>query len=440
MRKIICIILSLCLLIPLWGCSREQLRVPGRFYYRQTETKYDTDDGVIASEERELSGMETDLDALFYAYFSGPESAGLESPFPKETFVVNWELKDESLIITMNEAFAALTGVELTIACACISQTFLGLTDVQQVVIQAEDSLLDGAPRVVMSRENLLLKDNGLELLSTNLTIYYLDETARYLIGQEISVNLAQEDNIIDFLINQLASPTAGSGLSSALPKGTRLLSSTVADGLCTINLSAEFETNCWDSTSVQRLTLLAVVNTLTQLDEIDRVEFSTEGNLLAQYGGLTITESLIADESAIGPVRTALSEFDVTLYLSNGSDQYLAAVPTRIRQTASSSQAELVIQSLLNYQNINGFYSTIPAGTAVNFALVAEGICYVDLSPEFLSDTDHLIPSVYSIVASLCSLEEVQAVQITVDGMIPSLENYAHCFEILTPSDDWFL
>lgn len=439
MKRILALILCAALVFPLFGCARQELQYPGNFYYRRFEIAYGTEDGVIAAEERELAGISGDLDALFDAYFSGPESSGLESPFPRDTQVVSWEIGEETLELTMNDSFGAMSGVELSIACACIARTFLELAPVTQVRFRLSEGLLGGEQSITLSNETIKVHDDGLAQSRVDLTVYYTDRQRRYLIAEEISVSLATEDDVVACLIDALLAPPENSTLYSALPEDTRLLDYSIDDGTCTINFSGEFERGAWSRVEAQRLTLLAVVNTLTQLEEIHQVEFCTEGNLLVQYQVLSISGPFLRDESAIGPVRTGMNEFDATIYLSNGTEQYLAAVPIRVRQNSGISQAELVVQALLDYEDTNGFYSTIPEGTKLNNIQLRNGICYVDLSEEFLASEDHLLRSVHSIVASVCALEDVYSAQITVDGQKPQGE-YADLFLVLSPLPDWFL
>lgn len=427
----------LCLLL-LAGCSNSAPKVPGNFYYKQAETTYGTSDGVIAPEVREIDGLMSDLDVLLTVYFAGPENKELESPFPKNTTVENWELNGTTLILTLSREFASLSGLDLTVACACITRTMLELTPAQTVVIETKHSPMSANISVTMSAENLLLIDDSMDKLHTSLNIYYADKNWRYLIGQEITVNLAEEDDIYDYLISQMSSPPSGSGLMSAIPKNTKLLETTVDNGLCTLNFSSEFVSNAERSAEAQRLTLLCIVNTLTQLETIQQVEISVEGDLLAQYQQLTISGPLVADESAIGPVQTSANEFDATLYLSNGQAGSLVGVHTRIRQNASTTQAEQVVKALLEYKKINGFYSTIPDGTELVSIAVSGTVCRVRLSGGFLTTTDHVPTSVRSIVTSVCSLEGLQQVQVTVEGYEAGGELDAY-FEFLTSDSELF-
>lgn len=439
MKRILAFLLCCCLLVAFPGCSSSKMQDPGNFYYRQKPNDHDNLESVITPEVRDLIAIRDDMDALFEVYFSGPTGSDLESPFPRETYVVSWTLENGTLCLTMNEGFSALSGIDLTIACSCITRTFLELTSARRVTIRAEHSTLNGADAITMSESNLILVDDVLDRLYPTLTLYYTDEAHRYLIGHEISVDLADESEIISHLINQLADAPEGGSLVSTLPQGTKLLDVTIDDGTCILNLSEEFQSNCFSATEGQRLTLLSIVNTLVQLDNISQVEICVEGRLLAQYGDLTISGALVPDSSAIGPLRTAMNEMDATLYLSNGSAGYLAAVPTRIQQNPSVIQAELVLQALLDFKSINGFENTIPTGTRLHSLTVVNGVCIVDLSEEFLSSTEHIPTSVRSIAASLCALDSVHSIRITVDGSTPDGE-YSSWFTTLSPQADWFL
>lgn len=434
MKKIICLLLCAALLLP--GCAVSDSAPSLQFYYRRTETAFGSEDGVVAPEPREL---EESLESILEHYFQGPESRDLETPFPRNTRPVGHRMANSTLILTLSQEFAALTGVDLAIACACISRTFLQLDSVSQVRIQAENALLDGEQAIVMTEENLHLADDSLDRLLTTITVYYTDQDRRYLIGQDISVNLAEEDDVIDYLISQLAAAPKDSRLLSCLPTGTKLLSAQVDDGLCTLDLSGEFDSRGWTTSEAQRLTLMCLVNTLTQLEGVDRVEFSVEGDLLAQYRLLNISEPLVFDETVIGPVRTGVNEFDATLYVSNGSSLYLSPIPTRIRQTSGMTQAELVVGALLHFENRNGWSSTIPKDTQVNFVTVIEGVCQIDLSQEFLADPDSLQQPVRALIASVCALDEVRSARITVDGKNPD-GDLAPYFGILYPEANWFL
>ena len=432
-------ILCLALILGLWGCQPSQLRTPGTFYYLRTQVNYSGSDGVFAPEQRELEGIRQDPLAMLELYCRGPITTGLENPLPAGTTVLSCTVDNGILALNFTSELAQLDGIELTAAAGCLAHTFLKLTNTQKLLLKADGALLGGQTSMTLSLDDLELQDQSLERYFRDFTVYYSDQNRRYLVGQEIALDFSEPDSIPMQLLEHLTTPPSDSSLHSPLPLGTRVVSASVTDGLCTVEFSTEFENRRFYALSSQVLSLMSVVNTLTALPEIHRIEFVCDGSLLLRYGSLNIADPLVRDERCIGPVRTALSEQDVTLYLAHGDEGRLIPVPTRLRQTGIVSMAELIVRYLLHDPGTNGIGTRIPAGTLLNAVTVSEGICYVDLSAQYLSSPDNLRCAGRVIAASLCPLPDVEQVQILIDGGFP--EDFDRSwFGPLRPNSDWFL
>ena len=113
--------------------------------------------------------------------------------------------------------------------------------------------------------------------------------------------------------------------------------------------------------------------------------------------------------------------------------------MPTRFRQTGAISQAEQIVRYLLQDPGTNDISTRIPSDTQLNSISINGGICYVNLSSHYLSTPEDLQYSGRVIAASLCTLPEVERVQILVDGAVPE-DFYPGWFGPLQPSSDWFL
>lgn len=436
-----CIALTLCLALvaALAGCgARPADNATFRFYYYSPEPDYKAEHPLIRSEQRDLA-IYDNLEEILKAYLQGPQDPSLQLPLPRDTTLLRWTLEKGSLRLEFSREFSLLTGVELSVACGCIAKTFFELDEVHRVIISAEDSLLEGLGAIILTPNRLMLHDDSMDRLVADYTLYYTDNGRRYLIGREETVNMVSMEGLEINLVERLLASPEGSGLVSALPTGTRVLGVQVSEGICTVNLSREFELNADSSAAAQRLTLLSVVNTLTQLDHIDRVEFAVEGDLLLRYGQLRIDDPLVREEGAVGPVRAALGEMDATLYFCDGSERLLLAVPTRIRPGMDVSAPEAVARALLEYRPLNGLTAGNEAGATLRAVSVTGGICRVDLSGEVLSQPDRLPILARCLAASLCALDGIDGVVLTVEGEIPDAVD-SRWFEVLTPQNNWFL
>ena len=426
--------LLLCLTLILTGCGTrgqaDKIQSPYTYYYRTAQVDYTTEDGVIRGETREISGHERDLTWILEDYFRGPQSEDLVSPFPKDLAVRECQLKEKTVFLKLSGEFSNLSGIELSVAAACIARTLFGQEGVDSVSLSADGSLLDGKQSLSLDREGLLLTDGAGDLMRTDMTLCFGDQSGRYLIGETVTVSLANTDNPQAYLMHKLAEGPKDQGLRKILPDGTRILSVKVDDGVCNVNLSREFTEKKPQSALAQRMVLAAIANTLTQTEAVSGVELYIEGSLLTSFGVWQLNAPLVADEGAMGPVRTGLNEFDVDLYLPISGNQGLVEVPARVRQTANETTEELIITTLLSYAGVNGLINPFPTGTQLRSVWKKNGVWTVDLSREVLSAGD-LTSCVRAIVLTLAKMEGGSAVRVTVEGSSPSSDN----IELFYPS-----
>lgn len=158
MKRMILFGLSLALLVSCLGCNRPQTQEEGvKFYYCVADPVCSEENGVIASEPR--GGIE-DRTLLFILefYLAGPQSADLRSPFPEGLQVISAQLQDQTLCLTVSGELCALSGLELTLACGCLTLTCLDLTEATRVQITSEFGLLDGQESITMDKNALLLQ------------------------------------------------------------------------------------------------------------------------------------------------------------------------------------------------------------------------------------------------------------------------------------------
>lgn len=151
-RIVICLLLALCLT----GCSwfRNDFEDTMNFYYRRTEYSYHAQEPVIVGERREVTGHRENTDYLMTMYLMGPLNKELSLPFPAGTRMVQTRLEDEKLTIELTDTGRSLTDVRFSLACACLSKTFMELENVSSVTV------ISGSRSLTTTAEDLLLTDN----------------------------------------------------------------------------------------------------------------------------------------------------------------------------------------------------------------------------------------------------------------------------------------
>ena len=162
MKQVISMLLCMCLVLPLFGCNQAvKIEKPVTYYYRRAELTHGVNDGVIAGEQRESLGHEGDIGYLLAQYISGPHSAAFDQTFPNNLFIVSLRNSNNIISIVFSYHLAELSGIDLTIACACITKTVIEMTGVEAVQISSAGELLDDYQFITMDKDSLLLLDSS---------------------------------------------------------------------------------------------------------------------------------------------------------------------------------------------------------------------------------------------------------------------------------------
>lgn len=159
MRKCLCLILALFILTGLMGCADNDavINTPVNFYYRTLTSTYADSHKVVDYETREADPHSEDIVQLLNTYLKGPESPELNNPFPDGTTVVSLIQSGQNVDISLSSHFSRLSGIDLTVACACISLTIFDYTDCEQVTIRVSNAVLDQRDFITMTQDDLII-------------------------------------------------------------------------------------------------------------------------------------------------------------------------------------------------------------------------------------------------------------------------------------------
>jgi len=167
MKHFFCVILILFLCIPALGCQSDTKRIdtPANFYYRRSEIGYWSENGVIQAETRDISGVEQAPEKILSLYLDGPVSEEYRQIFPGSLTLISMQITDTTATLHLSDSLHQLSGVDLSIACACLSMTVMDLTGTETVLIQTDSPFPDGSNTKTFDRSCMILIDNSAELI-----------------------------------------------------------------------------------------------------------------------------------------------------------------------------------------------------------------------------------------------------------------------------------
>ncbi len=432
MKRCLALILSFALICA-GGCAAAQTTPsdgnPVSLYYAAHSAEELTAEDAVKAEIRYLDTL-SPWD-FFHSYFAGPESENLISPFPPGTRVLDMLETGDSLTLKLSGEFFTLMGVEMTLACCCLANTVCSYLGRDAILVTDETESI----HMELKPEQYLLSNNLQDQRPESFTIYFADSACRYLMAETRAATLSENETEAAYVMRKLMEGPESEQLNGIIPEGSRLLSVSSSDGLCTVNFSHEFYERRMDDTYGAYMTIYGIVNTLTGLDGIEAVSFLVEGAPVEHYGIFPLGQPVLRSTGCIGPVRTASGEVDVNIFVLGQEDHGAFAIPSRVKQTISQPLAQAVTTRILSYEPPQGFYNPIPFGTELLSISVSGSTCYVDVSDKFIpqDDTEQTErEAVWALVTSLTDLANISSVVLTIEGESGGLD-YVDISEPLT-------
>ena len=159
MKSNLRILVFLCICVLLVGCMPKSSAAINFYYLAQTD--YNSPQGNIAPELRKGNASPLAYEELLNSYLSGPNSNNLINPFPTETKLISITLEQQTATVVLSDQIAELTGVELTLACTCLSMTVKELTGCANVQIRAQTKLLDNHQAISINTNSVQFFDSA---------------------------------------------------------------------------------------------------------------------------------------------------------------------------------------------------------------------------------------------------------------------------------------
>lgn len=159
MRRLFAFTLSFVMLVCFAGCGSKTppMTKPVNVYYCWENVDYNSDMGVIATDQMDFDSWNGQMLAFINFYISAPVKEGMVSPFPAGANVNAIEYRNDSLKVQLNPLFSRLSACELTVACTCLSLTLFELTSAYSVTFTYHSG--SGETIAVITRGNLIFKD-----------------------------------------------------------------------------------------------------------------------------------------------------------------------------------------------------------------------------------------------------------------------------------------
>lgn len=256
---------------------------------------------AVDYEYRQVEEGGDSVKTLAEAILSGPASPALRSPVPAGVRLISYTLDGSGrLKLNLSEQYGGLSGMELTVANACLTLTLCQLPGVEEVAVTVEGEAIPYQALRVLRAGDIIL--SGAEEEPAQITVQLLfPRDGRDALGvEEREVTIDEKSTLAGTVVEALLFGPRTEGLRSMAPEGTELRSARVSSGICYVDLTHPFLDGEPEDAGEARLLLYSLVDTLCNLSvgQIEAVSLLVEGELVAEYGGVDAMSPIKPDYS----------------------------------------------------------------------------------------------------------------------------------------------
>ncbi len=280
--------------------------------YYPSETKSDsmsiniyfvnpTSNGLEAEQHAITRGDEESMTlAVLTKLLEGPKETNLVKSIPSEVRLDDVIITaDHVAEVSLSTSYKSLTPQQELFCRAALVWTLTGLEFIDNVHIYIgnEELLsLNGQPLGLLNRENVVITDDVLNVKTEKRTVklYFSDTNAMYLVTEEREIEINPNQPIERSLMEELLKGPIEETSYRTIPIETVIIDITTGEGICFVNLNADFMNKFLGGSSSEELMLYSIVDTLTELSYVTKVQFLIEGNKIAESkGGFDLSKPL---------------------------------------------------------------------------------------------------------------------------------------------------
>lgn len=249
------------------------------------------------------------------------------------------------------------------------------------------------------------------------ISVYFKDSTTNRLNEEKHSVTADDKigtAELAKLAVNEIIAGPQNESNAAVIDKDAKLLSLVINNGVATVNMSSHFSDN---EGAGRLLVIFAFVNTLCSIEGIAGVVIQVDGKPIIkestgeEWGVLTMEDMSTGTED----------KKTLKLYFPDKNGEKLVLENRTIDSQQALSLEKAIVSELLKGPQSKKLSSAVAEGTKLLNIETKDGICYVNFSSEFMSKSSSgtlaTQLSLYSIVNSLCELDNVNSVQILVNG-----------------------
>lgn len=277
-KRVRYLIVCLCLFLALTGCGKHKENGEYQIYYLNMENS------KILSEDYSSNGAtgEELIAELLERMQTTPDSKKLRRTIPESIQVKGFTINGDLLTIDFSKGYNNLSATQEVLVRAAIVKTILQESSIFRVsfTIETEPLCNKSGTLVGIMDKDSFVENPGKQInttVETQVRLYFASSNGTALVEEKREVHYSTNISMEKLIVEQLIEGPKKNGIKATLPSETKIISVTVAEGVCYVNLDASFYNQ--NAEIKEEVVLYSIVNSLTELQGINKVQIAVNGD-----------------------------------------------------------------------------------------------------------------------------------------------------------------
>jgi len=271
----------LTLFLCLFGCGKESESM--KVYYKNTINN----ELAAVDFQPESTEVQKIMEEMLAQMRKKPKQNDMDVLLPDFIKIISCETSMNVANIYFGKEYNDLNNIDEVLLRAGVVKAVTQIEGIDFVRFYVDESpaqYADGTYIGLMSPEDFIndSKDSISNVEWRDITLYFANKRGDMLIKTKENVAYAKNTSIERIIVEQLIKGTSDANLSSTLPSDLKLLSISVNEGICYVNLSSAFLTEMVNVSN--EIPIYSIVNSLCELPTIRGVKIMINGDSTKSY------------------------------------------------------------------------------------------------------------------------------------------------------------
>ncbi len=219
----------------------------------------------------------------------GPKTVGIKPILSNDVKFLTIDMNDNANIITnFSKEFLTGDSTKDILRVYAVVKTLCSISGIESVKVNVE-----GADIIAPGGEVIgALKATDIKLVSDvnegelhEVTLYFTKQDTNMLYPEKRSIKITDQRPLAQHVVQELINGPKSKDLIPCLSNSSVLIGVTISDNKCYVDFKNGFTSKNSGSDQHKLLAVYSIVNSLTELDSVGRVQFLIDGKRIEKFG-----------------------------------------------------------------------------------------------------------------------------------------------------------